>query len=323
MNDTKGRTRAKSSGSAADSAVKSAAPNGETISAAVPAKASKPKARKTTALGSAAAKVAAARDEAKASKPTHAQEAIATAASPSTPVAPVAPAVVAAAPAPIPAAAPSPIPAPSIVIEAAAAKPVPTPVAKSADKPAVAPKAVAAVAKPQPKTEPKPVAKPVPSPAKAAPLGAPAVSTDLAALSDEAFSAVGIPRLPTPDGVVKPYARMMETGADSARAAYAQAAQTNEALTQACFESANAASRGLVALNGQMLDLMRANTDLTLSLMRSTLSAGSLSEAIKLQTSGAREAFETTSAHMKAMAEATTKLVGETTQPLAAAITRR
>ena len=72
-----------------------------------------------------------------------------------------------------------------------------------------------------------------------------------------------------------------------------------------------------------MLDLMRANADLTLGLMRSTLTAGSVSEAVKLQTSGARRAYETNAAHIKAIAEATTKLVGETAQPITQAMKKR
>lgn len=216
----------------------------------------KPKARKTTALGSATAKVAAAQDKAKAA--TEAAESAA------------------------------------------------PPIAET-PKPTAAPPAAAHRA---------------PEPASLRQAEAD-LEDDISALRDETFSAVGIPKLPTPDGVIKPYARMMESGAGGARSAYAHATENNEALAKACFESANAASRGLVALNGQVLDLMRANTDLTLSLMRATLGASSVSEAVKLQTSGARQAFETTSAHMKAIAEATTKLVGDTAAPISDAIKKR
>ncbi|WP_444782502.1 phasin family protein [Salinarimonas sp. NSM] len=157
-----------------------------------------------------------------------------------------------------------------------------------------------------------------PSPAPSTP-----VDDEHSDVREEAFSAVGIAHIPAAEELVKPYGRLLETGADGARTAYAQARENNEALAQACFESATATGRGVAALNAQVLDLMRANTDLTLSLMRSTLTAGSLSEAVKLQTSGARQAYETTSAHLRAIADTTTKLVGEATGPLTQAMTRR
>lgn len=239
-------------------------------------------------------------------------------------VAPVVPAATAAAaadkPAPRKASAPKTTALKSAALKAAAA---PRPEAEP-ESPAVA-ETPAAVETPPPAPAPAPVAAPepvtdIPAPSVAAVAKKPAPQP---ALHEDAFSAVGIARLPSAESLAKPYARMMETGADSARVAYSQARESNEAFTQACFESANAASRGMASLNAQMLDLMRANADLTLGLMRSTLTAGSLSEAVKLQTSGARRAYETNAAHIKAIAEATTKLVGETTGPITQAMTKR
>ncbi|WP_372426901.1 phasin family protein [Salinarimonas chemoclinalis] len=170
---------------------------------------------------------------------------------------------------------------------------------------------------------------PAPSLAPRAPASVSATVSPAAAVDeipdprDDAFSAVGIAPIPAAEDLVKPYGRLLESGADGARTAYAQVRESNETLAQACFESAAATSRGMAALNAQVLDLMRANTDLTLSLMRSTLTAGSLSEAVKLQTSGARQAYETTSAHLRAIADTTTKLVGDATGPITQAMTKR
>ncbi|WP_029031081.1 phasin family protein [Salinarimonas rosea] len=245
---------------------------------------------------------------------------------------PVAAAPAPAAPAPKPArraAAPKTTALKSAALKAAAA-PRPEPVATEAAE--IAPPAdpaPAPVPAPAPAAARVPAEIPAPSLAPRSPAAA-SVSPAPTPVEDEtpdprgeAFSAVGIAHIPAAEELVKPYGRLLETGADGARTAYTQARESNEALAQACFESATAASRGMAALNAQVLDLMRANTDLTLSLMRSTLTAGSLSEAVKLQTSGARQAYETTSAHLRAIADTTTKLVGEATGPLTQAMTKR
>ncbi|MFN3685624.1 phasin family protein [Salinarimonas sp.] len=213
----------------------------------------------------------------------------------------------------------------------AVTKPAETKPAPVAAKPAAKVEATAPTSKaPEEKAPaPKPAPTPIPSPA-AIPLATPSPLAAVAALDaaesplhTEAFSAVGIPALPTPEAVIAPIQKAMEAGAESARGAYASARETNEALGQACFESAAATSRGLVALNAQFLDLMRAHSDLSFSLMRSTLSAPSLSEAVRLQTSGARQAYETTATHLKAIAETTTRIVGEASKPLHEAMSRR
>ncbi|GGK36969.1 phasin family protein [Salinarimonas ramus] len=288
--------------------VREVSPRGGEAKARVPvapAAETKPAAPKPAAPKPAAPKSAAAAKPAAAGKPAAAKTQKTTALKSAALKAAAAPRPEKAAPeadaspaAPSPAA-PAPSPAAPTPAPVAAAAPAPIPAPSLAPRAAEPAPAVKAAPKPAPKAEPEP------------------------SLHDEAFSAVGIARLPAADDLVKPYARMMESGTVGARTAYSQVRESNEAMAQACFASAAAASRGMATLNAEMLDLMRANTDLTLSVMRSTLTAGSLSEAVKLQTSGARQAYETTSAHMRAIAEATTKLVGETTQPIADAITKR
>ena len=68
------------------------------------------------------------------------------------------------------------------------------------------------------------------------------------------------------------------------------------------MKSADAASRGLVALNTQFIDLMRSQSDATLGLWRATISAPSLSEAVKAQSSGMRKAYESTAMQLKTIA---------------------
>ncbi|MGJ3261750.1 MAG: phasin family protein [Salinarimonas sp.] len=221
-------------------------------------------------------------------------------------------------------AAAAPRPDPETVEAAEAEAPAAAPTSALTSAPTSAPAPVTAPADPAPARAVATAPAEIPPPSLAPRAAAPEQAVEARTVEhEEAFSEVGIAPLPDPDALVKPYGRMLQTGAEGARAAYAQTRESNEALTQACFESAAAASRGMVSLNAQMLDMMRANADLTLGLMRSTLTAGSLSEAVKLQTSGARQAYETTSAHLRAIADTTTKLVGDATGPITQAMTKR
>lgn len=119
---------------------------------------------------------------------------------------------------------------------------------------------------------------------------------------------------------VKPMAAAMETGAEQARAVYARAHETSEQLRHAVTESTSAAARGLVQINGQVLDLMRAQSDALFSMWRSTVTAPSLSDAIKAQTSGARQTYEATASHLKGLAETTTRMMGDVAAPVQAAL---
>jgi hypothetical protein len=173
---------------------------------------------------------------------------------------------------------------------------------------------------------PKPAlkaAEAVPAPAPAPKAAArPAATRPLPEAPASAFSfppAFSPDSLPRPETIAAPLATMMGIGADGARKSFEQAQASGETMRQACIESANAASRGMLALNTQMLDLVRAQSDATMGLWRSTLTAPSFSEALKLQTSGARQAYETTATHLKAIAETTTRVVGETAKPIQSA----
>lgn len=68
-------------------------------------------------------------------------------------------------------------------------------------------------------------------------------------------------------------------------------------------------TQALVELNGKLFELVRAQGDAAFSLWRSTLSAGSLSEAVRIQTSGVREAYETSAERWKDIAETAARLM--------------
>ena len=119
-----------------------------------------------------------------------------------------------------------------------------------------------------------------------------------------------------PAAAVAPFATAFEAGADQARASYSRARENGESLRQAVTDSTTATTRAFVELNGKVIDLVRAQSDATLDLWRSTLSAGTFSEAIRVQTHGLREVYETTSAQWKDIAETAGRLAAEVAKPL-------
>jgi hypothetical protein len=234
------------------------------------------------------------------------------------------------------AAKPAPVKAPA----KAAHKPAPKALAKAAAKaPArtapppkpAAPVAAAAplAAKPAPAA---PVTKPVlvsstapaapVAPAPAAPVVPPAPAAPAPKAEAQRFGMrveVGLPGgglVPSPQAAVAPLATALGTGAEQARVAYAGARDAGETLRQAVAASATATTRGMVELNGKVLDLMRSQTDAAFALWRTTLTAGSLSEAVRVQSAGVRQAYETGAEHWKDIAETTGRLMAEAARPL-------
>jgi hypothetical protein len=143
----------------------------------------------------------------------------------------------------------------------------------------------------------------------------------VAAPSPKVSAAVTPPTvLPAPD-LVAPATRLMEIGAEQAREAYARAQATTASLREAMAETASATTRGALEVNGKVIDAWRAQSDAALDLLHSTLRATSLSDAIRLQTSGARQVYETAATHWKDVAESTTRWFGAAVKPMQLALT--
>jgi len=212
---------------------------------------------------------------------------------------------------------PKPAPAPSVAAKPIAPPP-PAPVPPVAAKPASAPLPEVKVASPAPKPEPKPA----PAPAKAetpAPAALPKAVVEAA--PEPAVAAMAAPAPLAPLAPLAPEAVRAASApaVEGARLFYAQAHDAGETLRQALSDSAAAATRGMVELNGQMVDLLRAQGDATLALWRATLSAGSLSEAIRVQTSGARQAYEASVERWRAIAETANRALDESARPIRSA----
>ena len=187
----------------------------------------------------------------------------------------------------------------------------------------------AAVAKP-PVTKPVDKA-PVKKPASAAPHkaadrkalpaeAAQAASTALQSALRGVMPSGGV--IPIAQAALAPFSAALESGAEQARNAVGRARDTRESLQQAVAHSAAAAANGMLELNGKVIDLLRAQSDAAFELWRSTVTAGSLSEAVRVQTSGMRQAYEATTTHAKDVAEAATRAIGDTVKPLQSAMAR-
>ena len=200
--------------------------------------------------------------------------------------------------------------------------PAPTAPAAVAEKAVAAIAAVPAVAEAAPKTDAAvkaaaskliakaAVAKPAAAAAKPVPPPAPQLEGILP-------NDGGVPGVAT--AMAAPLATALEVGADQARAAYARVQDTGDSIRQAVAQSTWATTRGLAEINGRVLDLIRAQNDATIDLWRSTLSASSLSDAVRAQTSGLRHAYEATAAQWKDIAETAGRVMGEAAKPLRSA----
>ena len=157
------------------------------------------------------------------------------------------------------------------------------------------------------------VAPRAPAPAKAAeavaPQAAPAVLASAAAPS---FA---------PQAVPAPVAALLQTGADQARDTFARMKASTESLRQAAAESATATSRGVIEVNEKLIEAARAQSDAAFELWRSALSANSVSEAIRIQSAGARQVYETATSQWKDIAEMTGRLFTASVKPIQSAWT--
>lgn len=75
------------------------------------------------------------------------------------------------------------------------------------------------------------------------------------------------------------------------------------------------ATRGVTELNSKLFDLMRSQTDGAIGLWRQLLGAGSMAEAVELQTRELRRQFEATSHQLKDIAQTSNRLFTEVLTP--------
>ena len=111
-------------------------------------------------------------------------------------------------------------------------------------------------------------------------------------------------------------AAAVRTGVEETGRIYAGLQGNRETMSRAITETAASTARGLTEFNGKMLELFRAQSDTAFALWRATLTAGSLAEAVRVQTSGLHRMYETSVGQWKDMAEAATRFMGEAAKPM-------
>jgi hypothetical protein len=99
--------------------------------------------------------------------------------------------------------------------------------------------------------------------------------------------------------------------------------ESREILRVAMREAATASTRGALEINGKMIEAFQVQSDVALDLWQSTLKAGSVQEAMRLQTTGLRTAYETAAAQWKDIAATTTRWFGQSVEPIQAVWTHR
>jgi phasin len=109
---------------------------------------------------------------------------------------------------------------------------------------------------------------------------------------------------------------LAEKGVSQARDSYARfkdVAETNNGTIEAVFTTA---SKGAGEYSAKLMEMMKANTTVTLDFAQELLAVKSPSEAVELWTSHVRKQFEALAAQAKELAELTQKVATETVEPI-------
>jgi hypothetical protein len=193
----------------------------------------------------------------------------------------------------------------------------------SAPKPAVAKAPAPANAAARPKAPAAPAPASVPAAAQVKPSGLPAAFAEAASTALQSALRGGIRTggvFPMPQAALAPLSAALESGAEQARSALGRARASGDNLQQAVAQSATATARAMLEVNDKILDGLRAQNEAALDLWRSAVTAGSLSELVRVQTSGIRMAYELSSTQAKDLAATATRAVGDAVKPLQAAL---
>jgi len=150
------------------------------------------------------------------------------------------------------------------------------------------------------------------APIKAANDAVPAGRPMIAALEVKPASAQAV--VPAP---------LAAAGATQVQDAYARAQGATASLRQVVAETTTATTAGALEINEKVLNAFRAQSDAVLDVWRSALAADTLTEAVRLQTTGARDAYAVAASHWKDVAESTTRWFGAALKPFQSVLTNR
>jgi len=97
----------------------------------------------------------------------------------------------------------------------------------------------------------------------------------------------------------------------------------SETLRQAVREAVAASAKGALEVNDKLIQALQIQGQATLDLWRTALDNARLPDGFNAQTGAARQAFETTSAQWKDVAETTARWMTKSIEPLQSALLRQ
>lgn len=107
-----------------------------------------------------------------------------------------------------------------------------------------------------------------------------------------------------------------------AGAIFSSARKQGDVLRQAVSEAVAASAKGVLEVNGKIIDAVNTQHHAALDLWRSAISPSPLPEAFKAQSQATRQAYETASAQWKDIAETTALWFTKSLEPLQSVLHR-
>ncbi|MCV0425476.1 MAG: TIGR01841 family phasin [Roseibium sp.] len=130
------------------------------------------------------------------------------------------------------------------------------------------------------------------------------------------FEAFALPKMEVPAA----FREVSEQGIENAREAYAKVKAAAEGATDLMEDTFETSRQGVVEFNHKAVDAAKTNTDATFNFIKDFMSVKTLAEAIELQSTFARQQFDTLSAQTKEMQELATKLGTDVSAPVKEAV---
>ncbi|RDI57827.1 phasin family protein [Microvirga subterranea] len=116
---------------------------------------------------------------------------------------------------------------------------------------------------------------------------------------------------------------VLQPEAPAAEAPQALQRVRTDALRKVMSEAVNATARGALEVHDKIIEALQAQSDAAIEVWESSLKAPHLSEAIRVQTNGARKAYETASAQWTDIATTTASWFHKSFEPFQTALHRQ
>ncbi|MFD1695375.1 phasin [Roseibium aestuarii] len=130
------------------------------------------------------------------------------------------------------------------------------------------------------------------------------------------FEAFAMPKMEIPTA----FREATEKSISQARDTYEKVKSAAEEATDLMEDSFETTRQGAVDFNHKAVDLAKSNTDAAFTFMKDVIAAKTMAEVVELQSSFARQQFDTLTAQAKDMQDFATKLSTELTSPVKSAM---